>query len=106
MIGIYSAFLGFSFFAGGKWLIEAPYMLEASKALRVHIGWVVQTYNASEALANLIHPSGCCLSWAYSSETPDTVGYSMLQFGARAARASSVWALNYTPACRFPPALP
>ena len=57
MIGIYSAFLGlFIPSAGGKWLIEAPYMLEAAKSLEVHLGWVVQTYNATEALANLIHP--------------------------------------------------
>jgi short-chain fatty acids transporter len=45
MIGIYSAFLGlFIPSAGGKWLIEAPYMLEAAKSLNVHLGWVVQTY--------------------------------------------------------------
>ncbi|HET9362253.1 MAG TPA: TIGR00366 family protein, partial [Vicinamibacterales bacterium] len=57
MVGIYSAFLGlFIPSAGGKWLIEAPYMLEAAKTLQVHLGWVVQTYNATEALANLIHP--------------------------------------------------
>ena len=35
---------------------EAPYVLEAAKSLNVHLGWVVQTYNASEALANLVHP--------------------------------------------------
>jgi short-chain fatty acids transporter len=39
MIGIYSAFLGlFIPSAGGKWLIEAPYMLEAAKSLEVHLG--------------------------------------------------------------------
>jgi short-chain fatty acids transporter len=57
MIGIYSAFLGlFIPSAGGKWLIEAPYMLDAAKSLEVHLGWVVQTYNAREALANRILP--------------------------------------------------
>ena len=57
LVGIYSAFLGlFIPSAGGKWLIEAPYILEASKSLQVHLGWTVQTYNATEALANLIHP--------------------------------------------------
>jgi short-chain fatty acids transporter len=57
LVGLYSAFLGlFIPSAGGKWLIEAPYLLEASKSLQVHLGWVVQTYNATEALANLIHP--------------------------------------------------
>ena len=39
MVGIYSAFLGlFIPSAGGKWLIEAPYMLEAAKSLDVHLG--------------------------------------------------------------------
>jgi hypothetical protein len=57
LVGVYSAFLGlFIPSAGGKWLIEAPYMLEAARTLHVHLGWVVQTYNATEALANLIHP--------------------------------------------------
>jgi short-chain fatty acids transporter len=36
---IYSAFLGlFIPSAGGKWLIEAPYMLDAAKTLHVHLG--------------------------------------------------------------------
>jgi len=57
LVGIYSAFLGlFIPSAGGKWLVEAPYMLTAATSLHVHLGWVVQTYNATEALANLIHP--------------------------------------------------
>ena len=53
LVGVYSAFLGLLVpSAGGKWLIEAPYLLDAAKSLHVHLGWVVQTYNASEALAN------------------------------------------------------
>src|SRR5262249_26490468 len=57
LVGIYSAILGlFVPSAGGKWLVEAPYLLDAAKSLKVHLGWVVQTYNASEALANLVHP--------------------------------------------------
>src|SRR6185295_1647661 len=57
LVGIYSAVLGLLVpSAGGKWLIEAPYILEAAKSLQVHLGWTVQIYNATEALANLIHP--------------------------------------------------
>ena len=57
LVGAYSAVLGlFVPSAGGKWIIEAPYMLDAANSLHVHLGWVVQTYNATEALANLIHP--------------------------------------------------
>ncbi len=82
MIGIYSAFLGlFIPSAGGKWLIEAPYMLEAAKTLQVHMGWVVQTYNATEALANLIHPFWMLpLVGILGLKARDIVGYSMLQF--------------------------
>ena len=82
MIGIYSAVLGlFIPSAGGKWLIEAPYMLDAAKTLNVHLGWVVQTYNATEALANLIHPFWMLpLVGILGLKARDIVGYSMLQF--------------------------
>ena len=57
LVGIYSAFLGLLVpSGGGKWLLEAPYVLGAGQTLGVHLGWVVQTYNATEALANLVHP--------------------------------------------------
>ncbi|HVY63866.1 MAG TPA: TIGR00366 family protein [Gammaproteobacteria bacterium] len=82
MVGIYSAFLGlFIPSAGGKWLIEAPYLLDAAKTLNVHLGWIVQTYNASEALANLIHPFWMLpLVGILGLKARDIVGYSMLQF--------------------------
>jgi len=99
MIGIYSAFLGlFIPSAGGKWLIEAPYMLEAGKTLQVHLGWVVQTYNATEALANLIHPFWMLpLVGILNLKPRDIVGYSMLQFVAHVPLVLFlVWILNYT----------
>src|SRR5262245_9403624 len=99
MIGIYSAFLGlFIPSAGGKWLIEAPYMLEAAKTLQVHLGWVVQTYNATEALANLIHPFWMLpLVGILGLKARDIVGYSMLQFVVHVPLVLFlVWALNYT----------
>ena len=99
MIGIYSAFLGlFIPSAGGKWLIEAPYMLEAAKSLEVHLGWVVQTYNATEALANLIHPFWMLpLVGILGLKARDIVGYSMLQFVVHVPLVLFlVWALNYT----------
>ena len=99
MIGIYSAFLGlFIPSAGGKWLIEAPYMLEAAKTLNVHLGWVVQTYNATEALANLIHPFWMLpLVGILGLKARDIVGYSMLQFVVHVPLVLFlVWALNYT----------
>ena len=99
MIGIYSAFLGlFIPSAGGKWLIEAPYMLEAAKSLNVHLGWVVQTYNATEALANLIHPFWMLpLVGILGLKARDIVGYSMLQFVVHVPLVLFlVWILNYT----------
>ena len=108
MIGIYSALLGlFIPSAGGKWLIEAPYMLEAAKSLNVHLGWVVQTYNATEALANLIHPFWMLpLVGILGLKARDIVGYSMLQFVVHVPLVLVlVWVLNYT-LTYMPPVLP
>jgi len=108
MVGIYSALLGlFIPSAGGKWLIEAPYILEAAKTLEVHLGWVVQTYNATEALANLIHPFWMLpLVGILGLKARDIVGYSMLQFVVHVPLVLLlVWILNYT--LRYvPPLLP
>ncbi|MBB4267080.1 short-chain fatty acid transporter [Roseospira visakhapatnamensis] len=57
VIGIYSAVLGFLVpSGGGKWIIEAPYVLQAAQDMQAHMGWAVQVYNAAEALPNLINP--------------------------------------------------
>ncbi|WP_027800686.1 short-chain fatty acid transporter [Paraburkholderia dilworthii] len=57
VMGAYSAILGFFVpSGGGKWIIEAPYVMQAANDLRVHLGWAVQVYNAAEALPNLINP--------------------------------------------------
>jgi short-chain fatty acids transporter len=57
LIAVYSAVLGlFVPSAGSKWLIEAPYLLQAATQLHVNLGWVVQIYNTAEALPNLINP--------------------------------------------------
>lgn len=56
-VGIYSVVLGFFVpSGGGKWLLEAPYLMQAANDLKVHLGWAVQVYNAAEALPNLINP--------------------------------------------------
>ncbi|HJR70907.1 MAG TPA: TIGR00366 family protein [Gammaproteobacteria bacterium] len=108
LVGIYSAFLGlFIPSAGGKWLIEAPYLLEAANRLEVHLGWVVQTYNATEALANLIHPFWMLpLVGILGLKARDIVGYSMLQFVVHVPLVLFlVWILNYT-LTYVPPVLP
>ena len=97
LVGIYSAFLGlFVPSAGGKWLIEAPYVLAAAQSVGVHLGWVVLTYNATEALANLIHPFWMLpLVGILGLKPRDVIGYSMLQFVVHVPLVLLlVWALN------------
>jgi short-chain fatty acids transporter len=99
LVGIYSAVLGVFIPSGGaKWLVEAPYLLEAAKSLQVHLGWVVQTYNATEALANMIHPFWMLpLIGILGLKPRDIVGYSMLQFVVHVPVVLFlVWILNYT----------
>ena len=108
LVGVYSAFLGlFIPSAGGKWLVEAPYMLTAANSLHVHLGWVVQTYNATEALANLIHPFWMLpLLGILGLKARDIVGYSMLQFVIHVPVVLFlVWILNYT-LTYVPPVVP
>ena len=57
LVVVYSAILGLFVPSGGsKWIIEAPYVLQAARDLHVHLGWTVQVYNAAEALPNLVNP--------------------------------------------------
>jgi short-chain fatty acids transporter len=57
LIAAYSAVLGvFVPSGGGKWVIEAPYVIRAAHDLHVHLGWTVAVYDLGEALANLVQP--------------------------------------------------
>lgn len=81
LVAAYSSVLGIFIPSGGsKWLIEAPYVLEAAKATGVHLGWTVQIYNAAEALPNLINPFWMLpLLGIMKCRARDLVGYGMLQ---------------------------
>lgn len=81
-MGIYSAVLGmFVPSGGGKWLLEAPYVMQAANELKVHLGWVVQTYNAAEALPNLINPFFMLpILGIIGLKARDIVGFTFLQF--------------------------
>jgi short-chain fatty acids transporter len=81
LVAMYSAILGLFVPSGGsKWIIEAPYVLQAAKDLQVHLGWVVQTYNASEALPNLVNPFWMLpLIGILKIKARDLVGYGSLQ---------------------------
>ncbi len=82
LVAAYSAVLGIFIPSGGsKWAVEASYILEAAKLHHVHLGWVVQTYNAAEALPNLVNPFWMLpLLAILGVKARDLVGYSFLQF--------------------------
>jgi len=81
VVAIYSAVLGmFVPSGGGKWVIEAPYVMAAANAWKVHLGWTVQIYNAAEALPNLINPFWMLpLMGVLNVKARDLAGYSILQ---------------------------
>ena len=41
---------------GGKWLVEAPYVMQSATDVQMNLGWTVQIYNIAEALPNLVNP--------------------------------------------------
>jgi short-chain fatty acids transporter len=81
VMGAYSALLGFFVpSGGGKWLVEAPYVMQAANTLHVHLGWAVQVYNAAEALPNLVNPFWMLpLLGLLGLKARDLVGYTFLQ---------------------------
>ena len=89
LVALYSATLGlFVPSGGGKWLIEAPYVLAAANDLKVHLGWIVQVYNAAEALPNLINPFWMLpLLGILKLKARDLAGYGLLQLLALAPAA-------------------
>jgi len=81
LVAAYSAGLGIFIPSGGsKWVVEAPYVMQAAIANQVHIGWVVQIYNAAEALPNFVNPFWMLpLLGILKIKARDLVGYGMLQ---------------------------
>ncbi len=98
-MGVYSAILGFFIpSGGGKWLLEAPYVMQAANDLQVHLGWAVQIYNASEALPNLINPFWMLpLLGILGLKARDIVGFSFLQLIVHLPLVLFLlWALAFT----------
>ena len=87
LVSLYSAILGMFVPSGGtKWIIEAPYVLQAAKDLQVNLGWVVQIYNAAEALPNLVNPFWMLpLLGILKVRARDLVGYGLLQLMVHSA---------------------
>ena len=99
VIGVYSAVLGFFIpSGGGKWLLEAPYVMQAANDLKVHLGWAVQVYNAAEALPNLINPFWMLpLLGVLCLRARDIVGFTFLQLLVHLPLVLFLlWALAYT----------
>jgi short-chain fatty acids transporter len=84
LVGIYSAVLGVFVPSGGsKWVIEAPYVMTAAHELRVHLGWVVASYDLGEALANLVQPFWMLpILGLFQLRARDVMGYTFLVFVA------------------------
>jgi short-chain fatty acids transporter len=81
LVAFYSALIGVFVPSGGsKWVIEAPYILQAANLHHVNLGWVVQIYNASEALPNFVNPFWMLpLLGILKLKARDIVGYGVLQ---------------------------
>ena len=95
----YSALLGlFVPSGGGKWILEAPYVMAAANAWQVHLGWTVQIYNAAEALPNLVNPFWMLpLMGILNVRARDLAGYSILQLLAHLPLVVLLcWLLSYT----------
>lgn len=82
VVGIYSAVLGFFIpSAGGKWIIEAPYVMKAANEIGAHLGWTVMVYNIAETLPNFINPFWMLpLLGILGLKSKDLIGYTSVQF--------------------------
>ncbi|RYE83349.1 MAG: short-chain fatty acid transporter, partial [Myxococcales bacterium] len=82
IVAAYSAVLGVLVPSGGsKWVIEAPYVMQAAHDLRVHLGWMVAVYDLGEALANLVQPFWMLpVLGLLGLRARDVMGYTFLVF--------------------------
>ncbi|NNH74929.1 short-chain fatty acid transporter [Nocardia uniformis] len=82
IIAIYTVILGiFVPSGGGKWLVEAPYVMQSATDVQMNLGWTVQIYNVAEALPNLINPFFMLpLLAVLKLRARDLVGFTFLQF--------------------------
>jgi short-chain fatty acids transporter len=108
VMGGYSALVGmFIPSGGGKWLIEAPYVMQTAVDLQYPLGWAVQIYNAAEALPNLINPFWMLpLLGVLGLKARDLIGFSFLQFVVHVPLVLTLlWLLGMT-VDYHPPVLP
>jgi short-chain fatty acids transporter len=82
LIALYSCVLGVFVPSGGsKWVIEAPYVLDAGHRLGVDPGWLVVVYDLGEASANLLQPFWMLPTLAILGlKARDVMGYTFAMF--------------------------
>jgi len=98
LVAVYSAVLGFLLpSAGGKWVIEAPYVMDAANALEAHLGWTLMVYNVAETLPNFINPFWMPpLLGGLGLRPRDLIGYTVVQFLAHALALPALAAVLLT----------
>ncbi|PYJ09550.1 MAG: serine--pyruvate aminotransferase [Verrucomicrobia bacterium] len=82
IVATYSAVLGVFVPSGGsKWVVEAPYVMAAAHELKVHLGWIVASYDLGEALANLVQPFWMLpILGLFQLRARDVMGYTFVVF--------------------------
>ncbi len=82
VIAVYSCVLGIFVPSGGsKWVIEAPYVIDAANQLGVNQGWMVVVYDLGEASANLLQPFWMLPTLAILGlKARDIMGYTFAMF--------------------------
>ncbi|MEU7895051.1 TIGR00366 family protein [Nonomuraea sp. NPDC049152] len=82
LVAVYSCVLGIFVPSGGsKWVIEAPYVIDAANQLQVNQGWIVVVYDLAEASANLLQPFWMLPTLAILGlKARDIMGYTFAMF--------------------------
>jgi short-chain fatty acids transporter len=92
---------------GGKWVLEAPYIMTAANHLQMNLGWTVQVYNVAETISNLVNPFWMLpLMGVLNVRARDLAGYSILHMLILIPVAFGLcWLLAFT-LPYIPPVLP
>jgi short-chain fatty acids transporter len=108
IVGAYSALLGlFIPSGGGKWIVEAPYVMQAANSLEYNLGWVVQIYNAAEALPNLINPFWMLpILGILGLRARDLIGFTVVQFAINLPLVLALLWILGTTLSYHPPVIP
>lgn len=108
IVAVYSALLGlFVPSGGGKWIVEAPYVMHAANALEYNLGWVVQIYNAAEALPNLINPFWMLpILGILGLRARDLIGFTFVQFAINLPLVLALLWILGTTLVYHPPVMP